>query len=138
MSARVSQKSRQAVDERNVLEAITETVREVVCRVDLPLRSCSVMWRVEHAIRDQIPHHRVARLEILFHSQNRLAGLIEPVLHLLELSKGLLDGSCPVDTSFPRSSFLAASVGEDLLRYAKVSVTVFVSETMHIPVQWQT
>ena len=72
---------------RDVLEAIAETVREVVCGIDSPLVVRTMMWCGEYTICDKVPHHRVPRFEILLHPQNRLTRLVSAVLHLLKFSK---------------------------------------------------
>ena len=84
---------------RDFLNAITQTVREVVGWVNLPLAAGEVVLLVlgaHDAPGEQIPHLRVRVCDILLHAQSCLARLVFSVAHGTELGEGLLDGSCTV------------------------------------------
>ncbi|KAH3667407.1 hypothetical protein OGAPHI_003056 [Ogataea philodendri] len=59
----------------DVLERIDQTVCEVVCWIDLPLVACSFVLGIQHTVRNQVPHLRRWRVDILFHSQSGLTWL---------------------------------------------------------------
>ena len=60
-------------------------MREVVCWIYPPLVSSPMVWGIQNTICYQVPHHRVAGVQILLHAENSLTRLIRAVLHLLEL-----------------------------------------------------
>ena len=70
---------------RNVLEAVDQTVREVICWVDLPRVSSPMMWSEKNAICDQIPHLWVWVIEVLLHAEDSFSRLVLPEFHVLEL-----------------------------------------------------
>ena len=70
---------------RNVLEAVDQTVREVICWVDLPLVSRPMMRSEKNAICDQVPHLWIWVIEVLLHAENSFSRLVLPKFHVLEL-----------------------------------------------------
>lgn len=72
---------------RDALEAITETVRKVVGRVNPPLSACTEMIiLLQDAIRSHIPHLRVGVVDVLLHAKRRLLRLVFAISHSAELS----------------------------------------------------
>jgi hypothetical protein len=70
---------------RNVLEAVDQTVREVICWVDLPLVSCPMVRSEKNAICDQVPHLWVWVIEVLLHAEDSFSRPVLPEFHVLEL-----------------------------------------------------
>ncbi|TQS33570.1 hypothetical protein Golomagni_06080, partial [Golovinomyces magnicellulatus] len=58
----------------DVFEAIDKTVGKVVGRVDAPVLARAVMRGLEHTVGDEVPHLRVAVLDVLLHAERDLAG----------------------------------------------------------------
>lgn len=69
----------------DVLEAIAQTMREVVGWVYPPFVAGAVMLFFEDAIGGQIPHLRVAVCDVLLHAEEGFSGLIFAVSHGSEL-----------------------------------------------------
>lgn len=64
---------------------------EIIRRIDTPIPPRTMMRRLENPIRDNIPHDRIGRFEILLHSQGDFSRLVLSILHRLELFKRLFD-----------------------------------------------
>lgn len=84
-------KERDGKDARDVLKRVAKAVREVVCRVDAPLRARSVMRLAQCSVRNDVPHRRVARLHVLLHPQRHLSRRVLALLHRGKLGERLLD-----------------------------------------------
>lgn len=100
---------------RNILKTITQAMCEVIRGVNFPFVVCSVVRGIEDPVRDEVPHHRIPRIEVLFHPKNRLARFIATVLHSLKLGQGLGDRPCAMATCFTGATFFATPVCFDLL-----------------------
>ena len=100
---------------RDILEAIAQTMREVVSGVDFPFVVCPVVRGVQDTICHKIPHHRIPGFQILLHSEDCLTGLVRPVPHLLELRERLLHGPVSMHTRLTGTTLLTAAICEDLV-----------------------
>ncbi|KAI3476291.1 hypothetical protein L1887_62128 [Cichorium endivia] len=77
----------------DVFEAIDKTVGKVVGRVDAPVLARAVMRGLEHTVGDEVPHLRIAILNVLLHAERDLAGRVFAVLHVFKILERLLDGT---------------------------------------------
>lgn len=76
----------------DALNTVTKTVREVICRENLPLGGANMLRLVlGDPVRCEVPHLRIAALDVLLHSQKSLLWFILPVSHIAELGKICLD-----------------------------------------------
>lgn len=100
----------------NVLEAIAETVGEVVGGVNLPLVLGSVVLLLEDSVSCEIPHLRVAALDVLLHSKEGGLRLVFAIAHISKLLKVGLDVLLGVLASISRStcSLLSTTLELDL------------------------
>lgn len=64
-----------------MFEAVAQAVREVVCRVDPPLVAGAVVRFLDDAVGGEIPHLRVAVVDVLFHAEEGFAGFVFAVAH---------------------------------------------------------
>lgn len=96
----------------NPLEAIAQTMREVVCGVHSPFVSgtmmCSMVF-LWYAVCEQVPHLRVSVLQILLHSQSCFACLVFAVPHSSKLSEAFGDWSVAMRTCISRFPFAFSS-----------------------------
>lgn len=75
---------------RDPLECVAQAVGKIICRINLPLVSCSVVRLVEHSVGSKIPHLGVSALDILLHAQECGSRFIFSVSHIAELGQVLL------------------------------------------------
>jgi hypothetical protein len=73
---------------RYALEAIAETVGEIIGRVDLPVPASSVVRSVcLNTICGKVPHLRVPISDILLHAQEDFSRLVFAIAHISELGE---------------------------------------------------
>jgi len=104
----------------DILEAVTKTMCEVISRIDLPLRPCSVMLGVQNSICWQIPHLRVSIFDVLLHSEESFFGLVFAISHSPKLLQILFDRLFSMFAAIARTSRYAvylSSLGLQLLSY---------------------
>jgi hypothetical protein len=72
---------------RNILEAVTKTMCEVISRVYLPLVVRAVMRTIKDTVSGKVPHLGVGVAQILFHAKVGFLWSILPILHVLKFKK---------------------------------------------------
>ena len=79
---------------RDILETITQTMREIVGRVDAPCTPGSMVGSFENAIGGEIPHVWIWVVEnVLFHAEEGFLGFIFTIAHGAEFTEGFLEGT---------------------------------------------
>jgi hypothetical protein len=122
------------------LEAIAQTVCEVVGGVDLPLITCPVMRLVQDAVCSEVPHLGVSVGDILLHAQESLAWLVLAITHgaeLLQVVLGSLLGMLTPESG--ANSFFASTLEFNLVVCSTLVRIRSKPETLQdIPLQWHT
>jgi hypothetical protein len=84
---------------RNVLKRITQTMSEIVRRVNSPLRPGTMVGVFEDTICSKIPHVWVRVVEdVLFHTEKGFFGFVFSIAHGAEFGEGFLNGTVAMGT----------------------------------------
>ena len=90
---------------RDILKTITQAMREVVRRINLPFGARSMMRGIQDTIGCEIPHVGVGIVDnILFHAKESFFGAVFTIAHGTEFGQGLRDG--PVAVGTPKAGVL--------------------------------
>lgn len=84
---------------RNVLERITQTMSEIIRRVNSPLRAGTMVGVFEDTICSKVPHVGIGVVEdVLLHTEEGFFGFVFSVAHSAEFGDGFLNGAVAMRT----------------------------------------